>query len=377
MASVTYHGTFGYKPAGTDGLSASVTGSAIPHGMKITSITYQLQMHARLFTKERNWIVHWFAIGSENGSPAAPYETTAMSDDSEWISGHMNFSAEDISIFESGSFTLYAKANTDNDTISYMENFNITVNYTEDTTPCVEPDTVLLNGSAETVFSAGGTLQLSWSGAKTGAANSIRGYRIYYCDSTDNWLTWGDFQFVGDVETTQTSGSIDVESPGVGTQRKFFVFTLSAVGDEYNSSVPGESPVVIGGHPALDGFTDPILTAGKTMVKALHMQELQSRVNTMRQYYGLSDYAFSEIVSGQTSLGGWTMHVNEIRAAIDEIGIQHDTWLVITENKPRADVITQMRNVVLGEHGDPVEPPVVDTTSALDTAVLDTMELAE
>lgn len=376
MASVTYRGTFGYNSAGGNGLSESVTGSAIPHGMKITSITYQLQMHAQLFSKDRNWIVHWFAIGSENGSPAAPYETTKMSDDSEWISGHMNFSAEDISIFESGSFTLYAKANTDNDTVSYMENFTITVNYTEDSTHCVEPDSVLVNGKSETVFASGDALTLAWSGAQAGTANSIRGYRICSYDSTDGGKTWDNFQTICEVETTATLGATSVDAPAIGTQRKFLVYTLSAVSEEYDSPGAAESPVVVGGHPALEGFTDPVLTAGVTMVKALHMQELQDRVTTMRQYYGLGRYEFSNIVAGETGLGRWTDHVMEIRAAIDEIGLQHETWLAIPENKPRVDVMMQLREVILGEHSGPIEPPAVDTTSELGKAVLGTMKLA-
>lgn len=95
-----------------------------------------------------------------------------------------------------------------------------------------------------------------------------------------------------------------------------------------------------------DAYTDPVLTAGQTRVKAVHMLELQSNINALRAYYGLSDYTFTEIRAGYTSLAGWTSHVAELRTAIDEISPEHETWIVIAENRPTAAVIEQLRRVV-------------------------------
>lgn len=376
MASTTYRGSFGANYAGTYGRVESATGTPIPQGMKITSIDYTLDMSAGGHSRELVWIVHWFALDSEDGSPYAPYKETVMNDDDQTITGSMNFTADDIEKFRGGSITVYAKANTTHSSQSTMGDFTITVNYTEDTKHCVEPESVLVNGKSETVFATGDRLTLAWSGAQAGTANSIRGYRICSYDSTDGGNTWDNFQTICEVETSATIASTTVDAPAIGTQRKFLVYTLSAVSEEYDSPGAAESPVVVGGHPALEGFTDPVLIAGTTMVKALHMQELQDRVTTMRQYYGLGRYDFSAIVSGETSLGSWTRHVNEIRAAIDEIGLQHETWLTIPENKPRVDVMMQLREVILGEPTGPIEPPTVDTTSELGKAVLGTMKLA-
>ena len=77
------------------------------------------------------------------------------------------------------------------------------------------------------------------------------------------------------------------------------------------------------------------------------MQELQERANTLRAFYGLAAYSFTNIVRGETGLKDWTAHVGEVRAAIDEISTEHDAWIDTPVNCPRADVIEQLRAVIL------------------------------
>ena len=81
------------------------------------------------------------------------------------------------------------------------------------------------------------------------------------------------------------------------------------------------------------------------------MQELQSRVNTLYSFYGLGTYNFTTITEGTTSLAGWTAHVNQIRAAIEDVcnasGKTHESWISFSVNCPRADVIQQLRSVIL------------------------------
>ena len=105
-------------------------------------------------------------------------------------------------------------------------------------------------------------------------------------------------------------------------------------------------PLYINYRLPLETYTDPEIIAGETPIKAVHMLELQENINIIRQGYALSDYKFSAIRAGYTSLGGWADHIREMRAAIDAIGESHEAWLTITENKPRADVMAQMRRVV-------------------------------
>lgn len=97
---------------------------------------------------------------------------------------------------------------------------------------------------------------------------------------------------------------------------------------------------------APEAYTDPVLAAGQTRIKAVHMLELQSNINEQRAYNNLTAYAFTDIQAGYTSLAGWTSHVSEMRAAIDEITTEHEAWIAITENRPTAAVIEQLRRVV-------------------------------
>jgi hypothetical protein len=135
--------------------------------------------------------------------------------------------------------------------------------------------------------------------------------------------------------------------PADNTYRKYRVWTLGAAGTSWRSDSGTESEAAYRGHAELEGFTDSPLVAGETPVKALHMQELQDRVNTLREFYGLSAYGFTAITGVATALKDWTAHVNEIRAAVDEIGEEHVAWIAIPVNCPRADVIEQLRAVIL------------------------------
>lgn len=98
--------------------------------------------------------------------------------------------------------------------------------------------------------------------------------------------------------------------------------------------------------PELLPYTDPTLTPGETQIKAKHMQELRTNINLQRDGFGISPYPFATIRAGYTSLADWTAHVLEMRAAIDEIGVQHEDWLAISVNRPTAAVIEQLRRVV-------------------------------
>lgn len=107
-----------------------------------------------------------------------------------------------------------------------------------------------------------------------------------------------------------------------------------------------ECPLYINYRTPFEAYTDLEVIAGQTPIKAAHMLELWENINIMRQGYALPVHVHADIKAGYTSLGGWADHIQEMRAAIDEIGTSHEAWLTITENKPRADVIMQLRRVV-------------------------------
>lgn len=107
-------------------------------------------------------------------------------------------------------------------------------------------------------------------------------------------------------------------------------------------------------------YTDAILEAGVTKIKAAHINELRTNINNVRQYYGLSNYAWAEtITAGVTKSRGWMDHVTEMHAAVNEVisivngwdtqsitnRIPVPMWLTLG-SKPSADVVTQLRSVV-------------------------------
>lgn len=77
------------------------------------------------------------------------------------------------------------------------------------------------------------------------------------------------------------------------------------------------------------------------------MTELQNTITMLLEFYGLDAQIMSTITAGTTPLSSWTEHVNEIRAAIDFLTTYHDEWLEIPVNVPRADIMNQLRNVLL------------------------------
>lgn len=347
MASITYYGTFGENTAGADGLRASVTGQALPAHALIDDIRFELEISAGGYASTKYWELHWFAIGDEDGSPYAAEQSKAMSGKDYTFDGSMYFSQSDVEKFTSGSFDVYAKANTTHSSTSYMGDFSITIDYTEYTS-CYwsSAATCKVNKTL-----ASDDVTLSWSGANAGIQNAIKAYEIQYRDSS-NGSSWGSWTALKTVTSTATSGSTSVSPPSTaGYYRQFRVRVQGAAGSSYYSEWKTSSNMVRRDHAALASFTDPTLTAGTTPIKAVHMTELQDRVNTLRTFYGLSKYSFTTITAGTTSLAGWTTHVNQLRTAIDQVstaaGKTHEAWISFSVNCPRADVIKQLRDVVL------------------------------
>lgn len=203
-------------------------------------------------------------------------------------------------------------------------------------TACGAPTSCAVDDTLST-----GDVTLSWGGATGGEGNPITGYEVQRAESTNDsaWGAWGAL-------TTTAATSLSVSPPTTpGNYYKYRVRTLGAAGSDYYSGWKESTNTLRRDHAALAGFTDSPLVVGVTPVKALHMLELQDRINTLRGFYGLSAYAFSPIDA--RGIAGWTTHVNELRAAFDEIGKSHEAWIAISVNCPRADVIEQLRAVVL------------------------------
>lgn len=195
-------------------------------------------------------------------------------------------------------------------------------------------------------------VRLSWGAGSDGTSNTVTGYDVQRRASTDG-SSWGSWEDVPESPVTATE--MNVSPPDTaGSYYQFRIRTRGSAGVNYFSGwVTGEAgeTTLRCDHEPLAGFTDDPLTAGASPVKALHMQELQSRVSTLRTFYGLGAYSFTTITAGTTSLAGWTTHVNQVRAAIEDICSAsektHENWISFSINCPRADVIQQLRSVIL------------------------------
>ena len=202
---------------------------------------------------------------------------------------------------------------------------------------CGAPSNVALSA----VTSTGNNVTLSWKAGTAGNDNAITGYEVQRRESS-NGTAWGSWVTL----TTTTATSLSVAPPAsYGNYYQYRVRTLGAAGSSYYSGwvTSGTLKKV---KPSLAAYTDTTIVANETRVKAIHMLELQSNINTLRMGVGLSAYAFTEIRAGYTSLAGWNGHITEMRTAIDAISTNHEAWLTLGANAPRAEVIMQMRRVV-------------------------------
>ncbi len=127
-----------------------------------------------------------------------------------------------------------------------------------------------------------------------------------------------------------------------------------------DSDIESASPEVVRTFTVLPTPFETI-TANETHVKAAHIQTLQTAVNMVRSYYGLSSATWSEDVSaGKTTVKNWPFHITELRKAIEPVitavngfdsssafDIPPVTWLPIGAGRPKADMMQQIQNLIL------------------------------
>lgn len=107
-------------------------------------------------------------------------------------------------------------------------------------------------------------------------------------------------------------------------------------------------------------YTDTTIIKGTTAIKAAHVTELRTMVNTLRAYYGLGAVAWAETITAEvTKARNWQAHIMELRTAIDDIialvngwdtasevnRIPAPAWLPLTA-QPSAAVMQQVRDLV-------------------------------
>ena len=212
--------------------------------------------------------------------------------------------------------------------------------YVDYATPCGPPSNVKIAKSK----SYGEYVKLSWDAGEDGSDNPIIAYEIARKEMYASPVQMGPLEIYQTVDASTTE--IDVPPPEtVNNVHYYRVRSIADAGPEFDSAyatTTGLQRV----RPELIAYTDTVLTAGQTRIKAVHMTQLQQNINTLRVAYGFTAYSFTAIKAGYTSLGGWLDHITEMRAAIDGMGRDHEAWIVITENRPSAAVMEQLRRVV-------------------------------
>lgn len=221
--------------------------------------------------------------------------------------------------------------------VYYQSTITITIEYMA---RCTEPSNVRLSATQ----SAGDSVLLSWSAGTGTTDNTFDHYEVKRQYSTDGGGTWSGWETVGQTANTY----MWVYPPETaGHLYQYYVRTVGSAGDDYASYWAQSSNTLRKKvYPALIAYTDPTITAGVTRVKAVHITELQTNVNLTRAAANFVAYTFTAIRASYTSLAGWNAHILELRAAIDGMGIAHETWLALGDNCPRADVLMQLRRVV-------------------------------
>ena len=202
-------------------------------------------------------------------------------------------------------------------------------------TDCIAPDTCLLDCciSHENVT-------LYWGNGSSGTNNNMTGYEVQRCESYDG-STWSDWTTL----TTQTDVTLTVDPPAV--YGNYYWYRVRTKGEVTDSPWRNCSHTLRRDHEPIAAWTDESLVAGETMIKAIHMTEMQHAINVLLDFYGLGAQEMTSILSGETSLGGWTNHMTEIRNAVDLLSTEHEAWEEITVNCPKAATMQQLRDAIV------------------------------
>ena len=263
------------------------------------------------------------------------------------------FSSDEVKTWGTNAVSLKIKAsapissgyNTDGGNPLTKESNAVNFTYIPPTGKCIAPKTVVLDKTI-----TNDTAQLSWTDAEGGENNSIIGYNIRYCESSDGltWENnWSDNIFVSSSPTTVYPSSI------TGKYRKFGVQTCGSAGANYYSDDYTESSNILKKDvTAFENFTDESLLPGYTIPKAIHITELQTLINELLQFKNKQNYNFSSVIAKQTNLSLWKTHIIELREAVDLIDSNHEAWIEIPKGLPSAAVMEQLRNIVLNYYNN-------------------------
>ena len=175
---------------------------------------------------------------------------------------------------------------------------------------------------------------------------------LMYIDGTQSYEPWEKFTIGSNWQTLNKEARLIVCPPLV--RDNYYQFAANVEGGgvvgtylQYVSEYVYSENLLRYGHADFPPHIDAPLVPRETPIKAAHMLEMQERTNILRDFYKLPLAEFSPIVAELTPLALWKQHVEEIRAALDEITPEPVAWLDVPVNQPRADVMEQIREVIM------------------------------
>jgi subtilase family protein/List-Bact-rpt repeat protein/fibronectin type III domain protein/fervidolysin-like protein/HYDIN/CFA65/VesB family protein len=103
-------------------------------------------------------------------------------------------------------------------------------------------------------------------------------------------------------------------------------------------------------------FTDPTVSPRRTIIRAVHVTDLRSAVDTLRSLSGLPAYRWTDATLSVGSTVVRAVHVSELRAALNEayqrLGLPSPTYtepaLAARETVPKAAHLSEVRSAVRG-----------------------------
>lgn len=301
MGSITYSGSFGGNSAGADGRDITLSGTAQPSNVEITSISYSLKLTAGGYSSSKLWRLYDFYI--DNGSPYADYSEYSMSSTSTTMTGYMRFSDSDVNVFD-GSITQHAKANTSHSSTSYMWEVSITVNY------------------EDKAYASTATLSSSVIDAGTRMTVTISNPNIYNVAHTVIW-TFGSKSYSANLAAGVSTASytppldwcneIPNTTSGSGTVTVITISGTNTLGTTYISFTLNVPASVV---PSVGTLTATILNP-KWDLCIQNRSGVTLTASGFAGSYGssISSYTFSGGVSGTTTSNIWS--VSTIQASGD------------------------------------------------------------
>ena len=227
--------------------------------------------------------------------------------------------------------------------------------------PCSAPAECVLDGSLTYT-----DVVLSWSAGSDGINNPMIGYEVQRAESSDG-TNWSDWTTIAE----QTTNTLIVSPPA--PYGNYYRYRVKTRGESLDSAWKNCVNILRKDHQPIEEYTDSTIVVGETLVKAIHMTELQNNINMLLNFYHLTLQNLTNIISQETGLAGWTNHVNEIRNAIDFLTTSHTKWLDIPVNCPRADIIQQLRDVIEEVH----KPPFILGIGKAGAVVLNSVDPSE